>query len=111
MAANTLAAARLELNDCNKHVDATHRLAVIAPRLAGHAPGITEHIAEKLLHNNSCPYISAMLGDDGVISSKAATPKDSWLQGLCNADALPAVCWQPVAVPLQRDIFVLDSLY
>ena len=53
MAANILAAAGLELNHCNKHVNAQDRLAVIAsPALAGHssvAPEATEHESEQLL--------------------------------------------------------------
>ena len=53
MAANILAAAGLELNHCDKHVNAQDRLAVIAsPALAGHssvAPEATEHESEQLL--------------------------------------------------------------
>ncbi len=118
MAANILAAAGLELNHCNKHVNATDRLAIIAsPALAGHSsivPSATEHESEQLLDNllatlKTNQFLSAMLDDDSMISAQAATFMDSLQQGACSDGAIPAVCWRLVAVALQGDIFVLDS--
>ena len=82
MAANILAAAGLELNHCNKHVNATDRLAVIASlALAGHssiAPSATEHESEQLLDKllatlKTNQFLSAMLDDDSMVSAQAAT--------------------------------------
>ncbi len=120
MAANILAAAGLELNHCNNHVNAKDRLAVIAsPALAGHssiAPNATEHESEELLDKllatmKTTPFISAMLDNDSMVSAQAATFMDSLQQGACTDGAIPAVCWRLVAISLQRDIFVLDSQY
>ncbi len=117
---NILAAAGLELNHCNKHVNAKERLAVIAsPALAWHssiAPNATEHESEQLLDKllatlKTTPVISAMLDDDSMVSAQAATFMDSLQQGVCSDDAIPAVCWRLVAISLQREIFVLDSQY
>jgi len=117
MAANILAAAGLELNHCNKHVNAKDRRAVIAsPVLAGHssiAPEATEHESEELLDKllattKTTPYISATLDDDSVVSAQAATFMDSLQQGACTDGAIPAVCWRLVAILMQCDIFVLD---
>ncbi len=118
MAANILAAAGLELNHCNKHVNAKDRLAVIAsPVLAGHssiAPNATEHESEQLLDKLSATlktdqFIRAMLDDDSMVSAQAATFMDSLQRGACSDDTIPVVCWRLVAISLQRDIFVLDS--
>ena len=79
MAANILAAARLELNHCNKRVITNHRLAIIAsPRLAGHGAIAPFHsILSKSYSTTAAAHITA---------------------------PIPAVCWRPVAISLQRDI-------
>ena len=86
MAANILAAAGLELNHCNKHVNATDRLAIIAsPALAGHssiAPSATEHESEQLLDKLLATlkinqFLNAMLDNDSMVSAQAATFVDS----------------------------------
>ena len=101
MAANILAAAGLELNHCNKHVNAKDTLAVIAsPALAGHssiAPSATEHESEQLLDKllatlKTNQFLSAMLDDDSMVSAQAATFMDSLQQGSCSDGAIPAVC-------------------
>ncbi len=69
-AAKILTAASLELDHCNKHVNAQGRLAVIAsPALSGHSSNAhepTQHHSEELLDKllatmKTTPFISAML--------------------------------------------------
>ncbi len=121
-AAKILTAASLELDHCNKHVNAQGRLAVIAsPALSGHSSNAhepTEHHSEELLDKllatmKTTLSISTMLtGWHGsMASAQAASFMDSLQQGACTDGAIPAVCWRLLAISLQRDIFVVDSQY